>query len=97
MWVSTARDGGFEWRTEAAEAAAVDYDVALAVCDRDGRIRCRSVDIGPPLMGSNDLFNSRRSRDGRVRVYGCSPGCLLVSIVVSLALTIFLNVLIRLF
>ena len=39
------------------------------------------------------------SRDSEVRVklYGCSPGCLLVSIAVSVALTIFLNVLIRLF
>ena len=31
-----------------------------------------------------------------VKVYGCSPGCLLLSVAVSIALTIFLNVLIRL-
>jgi hypothetical protein len=35
--------------------------------------------------------------DGRVRVYGCSPGCLLVSLAVSVLLTILVNVLIRLF
>lgn len=35
--------------------------------------------------------------DGRVRVYGCSPGCLLLSLAVSVLLTIVLNVLIRLF
>jgi len=32
---------------------------------------------------------------GRVRVYGCSPGCLLLSLAVSV-LTILINVLIRL-
>jgi hypothetical protein len=35
--------------------------------------------------------------DGRVRVYGCSPGCLLLSLAVSVLLTIVLNVVIRLF
>ena len=35
--------------------------------------------------------------DTRVRVYGCSPGCLLVSLALSLALTILVNVVIRLF
>jgi hypothetical protein len=34
---------------------------------------------------------------GRVRVYGCSPGCLLLSLGASILLTILLNVLIRLF
>jgi hypothetical protein len=33
---------------------------------------------------------------GRVRVYGCSPGCLLLSLAVSIVLTIVLNVLVRL-
>ncbi len=28
---------------------------------------------------------------GRVRVYGCSPGCLLISVIVSLVLTLLLN------
>ena len=35
--------------------------------------------------------------DGRIRVCGCSPGCLLASLAVSVALTIIVNVLIRLF
>jgi hypothetical protein len=34
---------------------------------------------------------------GGVRVYGCSPGCLLLSLAVSVVLTILVNVLIRLF
>ena len=33
----------------------------------------------------------------RVKVYGCSPGCLLLSIGLSLFLTIVLNLLIRAF
>ena len=34
---------------------------------------------------------------GRVKVYGCSPGCLLVSIGLSVVLTIVLNLLLRAF
>ena len=40
---------------------------------------------------------SRRSGGGRVQVYGCSPGCLALSLLVSIFLTILINVLIRLF
>lgn len=43
---------------------------------------------------SQAMANAGRSRG--VRVYGCSPGCLLVSLLVSVALTILVNVLIRL-
>ena len=43
------------------------------------------------------LSGSRSSRDGQVRVYGCSPGCLFVSLALSVGLTILVNVLIRLF
>ena len=42
------------------------------------------------------MLRPRTYREGRVRVYGCSPGCLLVSLAVSGVLTIFLNLLIRL-
>jgi hypothetical protein len=45
------------------------------------------------------LLGRRNYRDGRVQVFGCSPGCLIVSLLVSLfvsiLLTIFLNVAIR--
>ena len=57
-----------------------------------------------PATGNNSLmrrisplFGGRRDRAGGVRVYGCSPGCLLASLAVSLLLTIALNLLIRLF
>lgn len=43
------------------------------------------------------LFGSRSFRDGKVQVYGCSPGCLLLSLLVSVILTIILNVLLNLF
>ena len=42
------------------------------------------------------LFGGRRYRGGSVRVYGCSPGCLVVSLIASILLTILVNVLIRL-
>jgi hypothetical protein len=37
------------------------------------------------------VFEPRPSKGGRVRVYGCSPGCLLVSIVLSVFLTLAVN------
>ncbi len=37
------------------------------------------------------VFTPREFKGGRVKVYGCSPGCLLVSIALSLLLTLVLN------
>jgi hypothetical protein len=37
----------------------------------------------------------RRFGTGRVRVIGCAPGCLVTSLLLSVALTIIVNVLIR--
>lgn len=42
------------------------------------------------------LFSPREYKGGRVKVYGCSPGCLVVSIALSLFLTLALNGCIRL-
>jgi hypothetical protein len=39
----------------------------------------------------------RSYRGGRVRVIGCGPGCLVTSLLLSLALTILINLAIRLF
>ncbi len=38
------------------------------------------------------LFGRRAFSGGRVQVYGCSPGCLLLMVLFSLLLTILLNV-----
>ena len=37
------------------------------------------------------MFERSEPKGGRVRVYGCSPGCLLVSLGLSLVLTLLLN------
>jgi hypothetical protein len=42
------------------------------------------------------LFSPREFKGGRVKVYGCSPGCLVVSIAISLFLTLAVNGCIRL-
>jgi hypothetical protein len=42
------------------------------------------------------LFSPKEFKGGRVRVYGCSPGCLVVSIALSLFLTLALNGCLRL-
>jgi len=41
------------------------------------------------------LFGPRDLAGGRVQVWGCSPGCLILSLLVSVVLTILLNLLIR--
>ena len=43
------------------------------------------------------LFGGRSYGAGRVRVYGCSPGCLLISLLASAVLTLLVNVVIRAF
>jgi hypothetical protein len=50
--------------------------------DREGR---------SGVLGS--LFGPRAFRDGRLRVWGCSPGCLLLSLAVSVVLTLLFNLL----
>ena len=42
------------------------------------------------------MFSPKEFKGGRVKVYGCSPGCLAASIVVSLLLTLAVNGCIRL-
>ena len=37
------------------------------------------------------LFSPKEYKGGRVKVYGCSPGCLVVSIALSLFLTLAVN------
>ncbi len=51
----------------------------------------REPEPGIPPRGS--LFAPRSFAGGRVQVFGCSPGFLLISLLVSLFLTILLNAL----
>jgi hypothetical protein len=48
-------------------------------------------------LRGRDLFGRREYGGGRVRVYGCSPGCLVISLLLSLFLTLVINLLIRAF
>jgi hypothetical protein len=43
------------------------------------------------------MFKPRPYRGGRVQVYGCSPGCLIASLLLSVILTLLINGCIRLF
>jgi hypothetical protein len=43
------------------------------------------------------LFGPISMRGGTVQVWGCSPGCIILSLLASLVLTIGLNLLIRAF
>jgi hypothetical protein len=48
-------------------------------------------------MSSRNPLPPKTPGGSRVRVYGCSPGCLLLSLAISVVLTILVNILIRLF
>lgn len=54
----------------------------------------QGVGMGTPFGGGADPFGPRTFAGGRVRVYGCSPGCLIASLLVSLLLTLLLNALV---
>ena len=41
------------------------------------------------------MFRPRSFRGGRVQVYGCSPGCLIASLLLSLFLTVVVNLVLR--
>lgn len=43
------------------------------------------------------LFGPRSIRGGQIQVWGCSPGCLLLSLAVSILLTLLLNAILNLF
>lgn len=49
------------------------------------------------VQASLSVLSGGREREGPVRVYGCSPGCLVFSLAVSVILTVLVNVLIRVF
>jgi hypothetical protein len=48
---------------------------------------------GMPFGGARGggLFGPRSFGGGRVQVFGCSPGCLIISLIVSVILTLLLN------
>jgi len=39
------------------------------------------------------MFGPRSFGNGRIQVWGCSPGCLVASLIASLVLTLLLNAL----
>ncbi len=43
------------------------------------------------------MLDGGRERRSGIRVYGCSPGCLILSLAASVLLTVLVNVLIRAF
>jgi hypothetical protein len=54
--------------------------------------------VKPPsrLLAVRDWLPRRPDRTGTVRVYGCSPGCIVISLALSLLLTLLVNGCIRL-
>jgi hypothetical protein len=43
------------------------------------------------------VFSPKEYRGGRVKVYGCAPGCLIASLIISIVRTVLVNLLIRAF
>ncbi len=62
------------------------------------RSRRRPHGYYSPFGTGGGGYGRRRYRRGaQVRVVGCGPGCLMTSLLLSIGLTILVNVLIRLF
>ena len=51
--------------------------------------------LAEPVDEPPTLFRPQEFAGGRVRVYGCSPGCLIVSVIVSLILSLLLTALVN--
>jgi hypothetical protein len=41
--------------------------------------------------GFGPMFGPRTVGNGRIQIWGCSPGCLIASLIASLVLTLLLN------
>ncbi len=63
------------------------------VIERPPREDPRGADY--PFLGSNIFGEGRSFADGKIRVYGCSPGCLITSLILSVVLTVLLNLILR--
>ena len=51
--------------------------------------------LAEPVDDPPTFFQPREFAGGRVRVYGCSPGCLIVSLLVSVILSLLLTALVN--
>ena len=69
------------------------------VIDAGSRMEIPEWDAGNPFRESEGVggwfFGPRPFGDGRVKVYGCSPGCIILSCIVSLVASILLTLLLN--
>jgi len=91
--ITENRVEGLGARTWPSQASADDDLGPLVHCDR-ARV---PGGCGPALEALlTRAFSPKEFKGGRVKVYGCSPGCIAVSIGLSLFLTLAVNACIRL-
>jgi hypothetical protein len=72
-------------------------DDSLPVTPRPAVVEDELEGEAPPSAfgraGFGPMFGPRSFGNGRIQVWGCSPGCLVVSLIASVVLTILLNAL----
>ena len=71
--------------------------LALARLLRGGRRRGDHRSRHSPYGYGGGFGRRRHPQHRQVRVVGCAPGCLMTSLLLSIGVTILLNVVIRLF
>ena len=76
---------------QSGQARARPSPLTPEIVELDERDDSRERETGMPFGVGGGAFGPRAFGGGRVRVYGCSPGCLLISVVISLILTLLLN------
>ena len=87
------------WRRDEPPGDAGEPPLTGEVIDAGSRMETPGWESGYPFRNREGvggwLFGPRSFRGGRVQVYGCSPGCIILSCIVSLVASILLTLLLN--
>jgi hypothetical protein len=87
------------WRRDESPEEAGEPPLTGEVIDAGSRVESPGWDARGPFGDQEGvggwLFGPRSFGGGRVQVYGCSPGCIILSCLVSLVASILLTLLLN--
>ena len=87
------------WRRDEPPGDAGEPPLTGEVIDAGSRMETPGWESGYPFRDREGvggwLVGPRSCRGGRVQVYGCSPGCIILSCIVSLVASILLTLLLN--
>ena len=87
------------WRRDESPGETGEAPLTGEVIDSESRTEIPEWETTYPFRDREGvggwLFGPRSFRGGQVQVYGCAPGCIILSCVVSLVLSILLTLLLN--